>query len=120
MNQPMTAERKTSSGTEGDTSHSCPAICSPSRFHLDLFSGIGGFALAARRSGWQTIALSEIEPYANRVLAKNFPGIPNLGDIRNIKAVRCDLITGGFPCQPYSTAGKRGGASDDRALWPEM
>jgi DNA (cytosine-5)-methyltransferase 1 len=88
--------------------------------HLDLFSGIGGFALAAARAGWKTIALSEIEPYACRVLTKNFPGVPNLGDIRNVRGIPCDLITGGFPCQPYSLAGKRGGASDDRALWPEM
>ena len=95
--------------------------CSPSgRQHLDLFSGIGGFALAARWTGWNTIALSEIEPYACKTLAKNFPGIPNLGDIRAVRGIPCDLITGGFPCQPYSLAGKRRGASDDRALWPEM
>jgi len=90
------------------------------RTHLDLFSGIGGFALAARWTGWNTIALSEIEPYACKILAKNFPGVPNLGDIRNVRGIACDLITGGFPCQPYSLAGKRRGASDDRALWPEM
>lgn len=97
-----------------------PSNCSPSRFHLDLFSGIGGFALAARWTGWKTIGFSEIEPYACKVLAKNFPGIPNLGDIRTVRGIPCDLITGGFPCQPYSVAGKRAGASDDRALWPEM
>ena len=99
--------------------HAAP--CSPSgRTHLDLFSGIGGFALAARWTGWNTIALSEIEPYANRVLAKNFPGVPNLGDIRNVRGVRAALVTGGFPCQPFSHAGKRAGAADDRYLWPEM
>ncbi|MBF8281284.1 MAG: C-5 cytosine-specific DNA methylase [Anaerolineales bacterium] len=88
--------------------------------HLDLFSGIGGFALAARWSGWRTVAFSEIDPYACRVLERQFPGVPNLGDIRNVRAVRADLVTGGFPCQPYSLAGKRRGTGDDRALWPEM
>lgn len=88
--------------------------------HLDLFSGIGGFALAAQWTGWQTIAFSEIEPYACKVLKRHWPDVPNLGDIRNVRGVRADLVTGGFPCQPYSLAGKRRGASDDRALWPEM
>lgn len=90
------------------------------RTHLDLFSGIGGFALAARWTGWNTIALSEIEPYACRILAKNFPDVPNLGDIRTMRGIKCDLITGGFPCQPYSVTGKRNGNADHRALWPEM
>lgn len=90
------------------------------RRHLDLFSGIGGFALAARWSGWNTIGFSEIEPHACKVLAKNFPGVPNLGDVRNVRGIRADLVTGGFPCQPFSTAGRRRGKSDDRWLWPEM
>ena len=90
------------------------------RTHLDLFSGIGGFALAAQRTGWQTIGFSEIEPYACKILKRHWPDVPNYGDIRNIRGVRADLITGGFPCQPYSLSGKRAGASDDRALWPEM
>ena len=90
------------------------------RTHLDLFSGIGGFALAAQAVGYETIAFSEIEPYACKILKQTWPTIPNLGDIRNIKGVRADLVTGGFPCQPFSHAGKRRGASDDRALWPEM
>ena len=88
--------------------------------HLDLFSGIGGFALAAQAAGYETIAFSEIEPYACKILKQTWPTIPNLGDIKNIRGVRADLITGGFPCQPFSHAGKRRGASDDRALWPEM
>ena len=88
--------------------------------HLDLFSGIGGFALAARWAGFETIGFSEIDPYAIRVLAKNFPGVPNYGDVRNVPAIRCDIITGGFPCQPFSLAGKRAGANDDRFLWPAM
>jgi DNA (cytosine-5)-methyltransferase 1 len=92
--------------------------------HLDLFSGIGGFALAARWAGLETIGFSEIDPYACRVLEKNFPGVPNYGDIHKITAGLIDgspfLLTGGFPCQPYSVAGKRRGAADDRHLWPEM
>jgi len=88
--------------------------------HLDLFSGIGGFALAAQWTGWTTIGFSEIDPYACKVLEKQFPGIPNYGDVRTIPAVQCDLITGGFPCQPFSCAGKRRGEADDRYLWPAM
>lgn len=87
---------------------------------MDLFSGVGGFTIAAERAGWKTIGFSEIDPYASAVLKKHWPGIPNLGDIRGIHGVRADLVTGGFPCQPFSTAGQRRGASDDRALWPEM
>jgi len=90
------------------------------RTHLDLFSGIGGFALAAASAGYTTIGFSEIEPYACKILKRHWPDVPNHGDIRNIRGVRADLITGGFPCQPYSLAGQRRGASDDRALWPEM
>lgn len=88
--------------------------------HLDLFSGIGGFALAARWCGIETIGFSETDPYACAVLTKNFPGIPNYGDVRHVKNIKADLITGGFPCQPVSIAGKRRGSSDDRWLWPEM
>jgi len=88
--------------------------------HLDLFSGIGGFALAARMvGGIETIGFSEIEPYACRVLAKQFPNVKNYGDIRNITGVSADLVTAGWPCQPHSSAGKRGGKDDDRYLWPE-
>lgn len=97
-----------------------PVVKCPSITHLDLFSGIGGFALAAQVAGFTTIGFSEIEPYACKILKRHWPTVPNFGDIRNVRGLRADLITGGFPCQPYSTAGKRGGASDDRALWPEM
>ena len=88
--------------------------------HLDLFSGIGGFALAAQWCGWETIGFSEIEPYAIRTLQRNWPNVPNLGDIRELQGIDCDIITGGFPCQPYSVAGKQRGANDERDLWPEM
>lgn len=88
--------------------------------HLDLFSGIGGFALAAERSGFRTVGFSEIDPYASAVLRKHWPDVPNFGDIRNVPAMRCDLVTGGFPCQPFSIAGFRKGKNDDRYLWPAM
>lgn len=88
--------------------------------HLDLFSGIGGFALAAQSNGLTTTGFSEIEPYACKVLKRHWPNVPNYGDIRNVRGIAADLVTGGFPCQPFSLAGKRGGAKDDRHLWPEM
>ena len=109
------------SGTECAHAHSVRRLVSHhGRTHLDLFSGIGGFALAAASAGFKTIGFSEIEPYSCAVLKQHWPEIKNYGDIRNIKGVRADLITGGFPCQPFSHAGKRRGAADDRALWPEM
>lgn len=89
--------------------------------HLDLFSGIGGFALACRMvGGIETIGFSEIDPYASAVLKKHWPDVPNYGDVRTVPTVECDLITGGFPCQPFSIAGKRRGAEDNRFLWPAM
>ena len=91
--------------------------------HLDLFSGIGGFALAAGWAGYNTIGFCEIEDYPRRVLSKRFSGVPIHGDIRELDGSvyrGVSLITGGYPCQPFSAAGKRGGASDDRHLWPQM
>ena len=91
--------------------------------HLDLFSGIGGFALAAQWAGMQTIGFSEIDDFACKVLAKNFPKVPNLGNIKEIEGNECgsiDIITGGYPCQPFSGAGKQRGKHDNRHLWPEM
>ena len=91
--------------------------------HLDLFSGIGGFALAAKWAGFETVQFVEYEPYAQKVLAKNFPGIPIHGDIYEFDATEylgVTLITGGFPCQPFSHAGKRLGTADDRAIWRQM
>lgn len=88
--------------------------------HLDLFSGIGGFSLAAERCGFRTIGFSEIDPYASAVLSKWWPNVTNHGDIRNIKSGSVDLITGGFPCQPFSVAGQMRGDSDERHLWPEL
>ena len=91
--------------------------------HLDLFSGIGGFALAAQWAGIETVAFCEIDDFACKVLNKNFPGIPVHRDIRELDGslyAGIDLITGGYPCQPFSVAGKRRGENDERHLWPEM
>lgn len=91
--------------------------------HLDLFSGIGGFALAAQWAGIETVGFCEIEEFPRKVLAKNFPGIKIHKDIKALNGEEyknIDLITGGFPCQPFSVAGKQGGTEDDRYLWPEM
>lgn len=89
---------------------------------IDLFAGIGGFSLAAHWIGWQTVAFVEKEPYCQKVLSKNFPGVPIVDDIRDYKPKKdaADIICGGFPCQPFSSAGKRKGKEDDRFLWPEM
>lgn len=91
--------------------------------HLDLFSGIGGFALAAQWAGFETVAFCEIDEFARSVLQKNFPGVRVHGDIKELSGdeyAGVELITGGYPCQPFSVAGKRRGAEDDRHLWPEM
>lgn len=92
--------------------------------HLDLFSGIGGFALAAGWAGFRTVAFSEINDYASRVLAHHWPNVPNVGDITRWRdwpdIGPVSLVTGGFPCQPFSIAGKRRGARDERFLWPAM
>jgi DNA (cytosine-5)-methyltransferase 1 len=118
--------------------------------HIDLFSGIGGFALAAQWAGFRTIAFCEIDKYCQKILAKNFLSQPdaigrngrshdkgqttterawptvssNIFDFDGTQFRRngCNvtLFTGGFPCQPFSVAGKRRGAADDRAIWPEM
>jgi DNA (cytosine-5)-methyltransferase 1 len=96
-------------------------IGSPSEpTHLDLFSGIGGFALAAEWNGWRTIGFSEIDPFACKVLKRRWSQTPNYGNIRSIENVKADLVTGGFPCQPFSHTGLKKGFGDERYLWPEM
>ena len=95
--------------------------------HLDLFSGIGGFALAASWAGFETRAFCEIDPFCVKVIGKNFANVPVFGDISTVTADsvaacgigRPDLATFGFPCQPFSVIGKRAGTDDDRYLWPE-
>ena len=86
-----------------------------------LFSGIGGMDLGLERAGHTVIWQSEIDPYCNKVLKKHWPTVPNLGDITTIdwgKIERPDIICGGYPCQPFSVAGKRNGTADPRHLWP--
>jgi DNA (cytosine-5)-methyltransferase 1 len=89
---------------------------------LDLFSGIGGFSLGLESTGFfKTIAFVEKDKFCRQVLQKNFNNIPIEEDIRNVRGERykADVITGGFPCQPFSVAGKRKGTDDDRYLWDE-
>jgi len=92
--------------------------------HGSLFSGIGGFDLAAEWAGWQNIFNCEWEDFPRKVLKHHFPNAKQYGDIREFNATdyagRIDILSGGFPCQPYSVAGKRKGKEDERHLWPEM
>ncbi len=93
---------------------------------LDLFSGIGGFSLAAHwvwGKDLEIVGFCEIDNYCKKVLNKNFPGVPIYDDIKKLRGTdfgAVELITGGDPCQPYSVAGKRKGKEDNRYLWPEM
>ena len=89
---------------------------------LDLFSGIGGFSLGLESTGgFETIAFVEKDDFCQKVLKKHWPNTTIEGDIRNVKGEKyeADVITGGFPCQPFSVAGKRKGTDDDRYLWDE-
>ena len=92
--------------------------------HASLFSGIGGFDLAAEWIGWDNIFHCEWNPFGQKVLAHHFPNSKSYNDITktdfSIHAGQVDILTGGFPCQPYSSAGKRLGKADERHLFPHM
>lgn len=105
--------------------------------HVDLTSGIGGFALAARRMGWRTVSFCEIDKFCQKVLRKNFPGVPvfsdlfqfNYGAVKSFyrkRGITIDrrseplIITAGLPCQPYSQAGQQKGRNDERFLFPRF
>jgi len=91
---------------------------------LDLFSGIGGFSLGLEWAGMSTVAFCERDPYCTTILNKHWPDTPVHSDVRNLDgkeyAESIDVVCGGFPCQPFSTAGLKRGSEDDRHLWPEM
>ena len=97
--------------------------------HLDLFSGIGGFSLGLESAGLvDTVAFCDFDKYCQQILKKNFPGVPIYGDVKELNYDKLkadgidtiDIITGGYPCQPFSVAGRKKGEEDPRHVWPEM
>jgi len=92
--------------------------------HASLFSGIGGFDLEAQWNNIQNIFQVEIDEFCQKVLKKNFPKVIRYNDIRNFNGTqyygKINILSGGFPCQPFSVAGKREGTKDERYLWEEM
>jgi len=97
--------------------------------HLDLFSGIGGFSFGMEATGgFETVAFCEIEKFPRKVLKKHWPHVKQYKDIKELTneqletdgIIPIDIITGGYPCQPFSVAGSQRGEKDKRHLWPEM
>ena len=97
--------------------------------HLDLFSGIGGFSLGLESAGLvETVAFCDFDKYCQQLLKKNFPGVPIYEDVKELNYDKLkadgidtiDIITGGYPCQPFSVAGRKKGEEDPRHVWPEM
>ncbi|MHB8280773.1 MAG: DNA cytosine methyltransferase [Candidatus Humimicrobiaceae bacterium] len=96
--------------------------------HFSLFTGIGGIDLSAEWAGFTSVGQCELADYPYKVLCKHWPDVPKWRDIRDVtnESVRAagieriTVLSGGFPCQPFSVAGKRAGKADDRDLWPQM
>lgn len=91
--------------------------------HGELFAGIGGFSLGFERAGIRTIWQVEIDPFCRKVLERHWPNVQRFKDVRNCSWLpKVDVITGGLPCQPFSTAshGRRRGTADSRWLWPQV
>ena len=95
--------------------------------HASLCTGIGGFDLSAQWMGWQNVFQCETDPFCRQVLRYHFPECVLFGDIKKLKskklkkyANRIDVLSAGFPCQPFSVAGQRKGTDDDRYLWDDF
>lgn len=122
------AWRNASAGSATEsTGRGAVAMSKPS--HLSLFSGIGGLDLAAEWAGFETVGQCEWADYPCKVLERHWPNVPRWRDIHDMTGDdfyertgrrTVDIISGGFPCQPFSVAGKQKGKEDDRYLWPQM